>query len=148
MSQRAHNQGASNVTFRWRIWCHLAKIHVCAVCKAFEYLEVIRYVNTPISESSLDCRALTLVMSALWNWWLQAVVTCIPYLSRTKLLKSLQNLLITHMVGAFYCSDGVSRYKIVVLYKFAIWCLANGGGSLSSSRWFVLSASSFAAIRC
>ena len=41
--QRAHHQGASNATFAWRIWYHLAKLHVCKVHKAFEYLEVIRY---------------------------------------------------------------------------------------------------------
>ena len=43
MPQRAHDQGASNATFGWRLWYHLAKLHVCEVCKAFEYLEVIRY---------------------------------------------------------------------------------------------------------
>ena len=46
MPQCAHNQDASNATFGWRIWCHLAKLHVCEVRKAFEYLEVIRYNKT------------------------------------------------------------------------------------------------------
>ena len=44
MPQRAHDQGAFNATLRWRIWCHLAKLHVCESRKAFECLEVIRYV--------------------------------------------------------------------------------------------------------
>ena len=43
MPQRAHNQGAWNATFGWRVWYHLAKLHVCEVCKAFECFEVIRY---------------------------------------------------------------------------------------------------------
>ena len=50
MPQRAHDEGASNATFRWRVWCHLAKLHVCEVCKAFEYLEVIRYSRIKVSQ--------------------------------------------------------------------------------------------------
>ena len=49
MPQHAHDQGASNATFGWRIWCHLAKLHVCEVLEAFEYLEVIRYVPSVAS---------------------------------------------------------------------------------------------------
>ena len=44
MQQRAHDQGTSNATFGWRIWYNLAKLHVCEVRKAFEYLEVIRSI--------------------------------------------------------------------------------------------------------
>ena len=145
MSQRAHNEGAWNATFGWRIWYHLANLHVCEVCKAFEYLEVIRYVNIPILESSLDCRTFTLVLSALWNRCLDAVVTWIPYPSPTKLLKSLQNLLVIHVMGI---AQMEYLEMIVVSYKLAIWCFANVGWPLSSSRWFVLFAESFAAIWC
>ena len=42
MRQRAHDQGAAHATVRWRIWYHLAKLHVCEIRKAFEYLQVIR----------------------------------------------------------------------------------------------------------
>ena len=45
MSQRAHDEGASNATFGWWIWYHLAKLHVYEIRRAFEYLEVIRYMH-------------------------------------------------------------------------------------------------------
>ena len=51
MSKRAHNQGASNATFGWRVWHHLAKLHVCEVHKAFEYLEVINTVHPVFSRN-------------------------------------------------------------------------------------------------
>ena len=44
MPQRAHDQGGSIATFGWRIWYHLAKLHVYEVRKVFEYLEVMRYI--------------------------------------------------------------------------------------------------------
>ena len=43
MPRRAQAEGASNATLGGRVWYHLAKLHVCEVRKAFEYLEVIRY---------------------------------------------------------------------------------------------------------
>ena len=40
------HQGASDAIFRCSIRRHLVKLHVCKVCKALEYLEVIRYPMT------------------------------------------------------------------------------------------------------
>ena len=42
MLRCTHEQGATNATFRWSIGHHLEKLHVCEVCTAYEYLEVIQ----------------------------------------------------------------------------------------------------------
>ena len=46
MPQYAQQQGASDAIFGCAIRRHLVKLHVCKVCTAFEYLEVIRYPMT------------------------------------------------------------------------------------------------------
>ena len=68
----AHNQGASNATFGWRIWYHLAKLHVCEIRKAFEYLEVIRYIEyinqLPCVEEKKSCGFGSCGLSLVLPW--------------------------------------------------------------------------------
>ena len=54
MPSSAQNQGASNATFGWRILYHSAKLHVCEVCTAFEYLQVIRYIYSTHTTSKYE----------------------------------------------------------------------------------------------
>ena len=64
MPQRAHNQGESNATFGWRICYHLAKLHVYEVCKAFEYLGVIRYLSSKPTNGTVKFMSLLRLISA------------------------------------------------------------------------------------
>ena len=126
MPQRAHDEGASNATFRWRVWCHLAKLHVCEVCKAFEYLEVIRYIgllykiyliSLPAYDHCIPTRLHSLVWKAitcrcLRVLLLQGFYRCMVTSPQKQLIWSLQKTM--------YLEDQVSQHDCVYIYTSII----------------------------